>query len=95
MIVYALNVNCGSVNSSPPIDAYMRQWGGSSLFQVMACCLFGAKPLPEPMLAYCQFNSWEQISVIFESDFYDYHLRNAFEDAVCQIGSHFVQGEMS
>ena len=26
----------------------------SALVQVMACRLFGAKPLPEPMLAYCQ-----------------------------------------
>ena len=28
----------------------MRQWTGSALVQVMACRLFGAKPLPEPML---------------------------------------------
>ena len=27
-----------------PSAAYMRQWNGSSLVQVMACCLFGAKP---------------------------------------------------
>ena len=38
----------------------------SSLVQVIACHLFGAKPLPEPMLAYCQVDSWEQISVKFE-----------------------------
>ena len=36
----------------------MCQWTGSAL--VMACCLSGAKPLPEPMLAYCQLDSWEQ-----------------------------------
>ena len=29
-------------------DAYMRQWAGSSLVPVMACCLFGAKSLPKP-----------------------------------------------
>ena len=29
----------------------------------MSCCLFSAKPLPEPMLVYCQLDSWEQISV--------------------------------
>ena len=33
-----------------PSAAYMRQWTGSALVQVMACRLFGAKPLPEPML---------------------------------------------
>ena len=52
--------------SSP---AYMRQRTGSSLVHVMACRLFGAKPLPEHTLAYCQLDSWEQISVKFESEF--------------------------
>ena len=37
--------------SSPPSAAYMRQWTGPSSVQVMACRLFGAKPLPEPMMA--------------------------------------------
>ena len=54
----------------------MHQWTGSSLVQVMACCLFGAKPLPEPALAHCQLHSWEQISVKFESKFYHFHSRN-------------------
>ena len=30
------------INSSPPSAAYMRQWTGSALVQVMACRLFGA-----------------------------------------------------
>ena len=57
------------VNSSPPSAAYTRRWTGSSLVQVMACRLFGAKPLPEPMLVYCQLDSWKQVSVKFESEF--------------------------
>ena len=32
-----------------PRDAYMHHWPGSPLTQVMALCLLGAKPLPEPM----------------------------------------------
>ena len=36
------------------------------LVRVMACRLFGAKPLPEPMLVYCQLESWKQLSVIFK-----------------------------
>ena len=28
--------------------------------------LFGAKPLPKPMLVYCQFDYWEQMSVKLE-----------------------------
>ena len=48
-------------NASPPSVAYMCQWTGWALDQVMACRLFGAQPLPEPMLAYCQLDSREQI----------------------------------
>ena len=44
------------VNSSPPGAANMRQWIRSKLFQIMACHLFGAKPLSKPMLGYCQLN---------------------------------------
>ena len=43
-------------NSSPPSAAYMRRWTGSALVEVMACRRFGAKPLLEPMLAYCQLD---------------------------------------
>ena len=63
------------INSSPPSAAYMHRWTGSSLVQAMACRLFGTKPLPEPMLAYCQLDSQEQISVKFESEFYHFHSR--------------------
>ena len=44
------------VNSSPPSATYMHQWTGTSLIPIMACHLFGAKPLPEPILTYCQMN---------------------------------------
>ena len=40
-------------NSSPPIAAYMRPWTESTLVQIMACRLVGAKPLSEPMLEFC------------------------------------------
>ena len=69
----------------------MRQGTGAALVRVMAYRLFGTKPLPEPMWAYCQLDLWEQISVnciIFIQE-------NAFENIVCQNGGHFVQGEMS
>ena len=44
------------LNHLPPSAAYMRQWIGSALVQIMACRLFGAQPLPKPMLGYCQFD---------------------------------------
>ena len=43
-------------NSSPPNAPYMRRWTESALVQIMAYHLFGAKPLPEPTLAYCQLD---------------------------------------
>ena len=45
--------------------AYMRQWIGSALVQIMACRLIGAKPLTKPLLAYCQLDPYEQTSVKF------------------------------
>ena len=51
-----------NINSSPTSAAYMRQWIGSALVQIMACRLFGAKPLSKPMLGYCQLDSQEQTS---------------------------------
>ena len=41
------------INPSPPCAAHTRQWIGSALIQIMACRLFCAKPLSEPMLDYC------------------------------------------
>ena len=45
---------------------YMHQWTEH---------WFGTKPLPKPVLFYCQLDSWEQISVKFESEFYHFHSR--------------------
>ena len=51
------NLTKYAVNSSPHNAAYIRQWSGSSLVQVMAWDRTGDKP----MLAYCQLDSWEHI----------------------------------
>ena len=57
------------VNSLRPSDAYMCQWTKSSLVQIMAFRLFGAKPLSKPMLEYCQLEPAEPTSVTFKSKF--------------------------
>ena len=44
-----------------------------ALLQIMACRLDGGKPLSAPMLAYCQWDAWEQISVKFGSEYYHFH----------------------
>ena len=38
------------------LTAYMRQRIWSALVQIIACRLFGAKPLSKPMLGYCQLD---------------------------------------
>ena len=64
------------------IAAYMRQKIWSALVQVMAWRRFGAKPLNEPVLAYCQLDLWNKI---WNSNRYTklfIHV-NAFETVVC------------
>ena len=46
-----------------------------SLVQKMACHLFCAEPLHEPMLYHCQLNPWEQTSVKLYSKFKHFHSR--------------------
>ena len=58
---------CDIFNSSTPGAAHMRRWTGSALAQVVACHLFGAKPLPEPILTNGQLDNLAQTSVTFES----------------------------
>ena len=45
------------LNTSPPNATYIRQWIGSALVQIMACRLFGTKPLSKPMQGYYQLDS--------------------------------------
>ena len=79
---------------SPPSAAYMRQWTGSAFVQVMACRLFGAKPLSEPMLAICQLDSWKHISVKFKSEFYHFHSRKCVWKYHLRNGGHFVSASL-
>ena len=46
----------------------------------MVCGLYGAKQLPEPMLACCQLDSSEQILLKLHSEFY--HFDNLFVSSV-------------
>ena len=55
-------------NSSPPGAAYMRQWIGSALVQIMACRLFGAKPLSNPMLGYFNWTLTNNLQWNFNQD---------------------------
>ena len=91
--IYCYN-NLFSVYWSPPSVAYMRQWIESVLVQIMACCLFGAKTLSKPMMAYYQSDPKEQTPVIYCCQTELFHSRKCIWKCL-QDGGHFVQGDMS
>ena len=64
-----------NIGVSPPSATYMRQWIWPALVQIRACRLFGAKPLSQPMLGYCQLDLEEQTSVKFWSKYGTFHTR--------------------
>ena len=61
------------LNTYPPGALYVRQWTGAALLQVMAFRLFSTKPLPEPMLTYCQLDPWTKTSLKFELKYEAFH----------------------
>ena len=61
----------------------------------MVCRLFGAKPLPKPMLTYYQLDSYEQTSVRFKSKHNIFIHENAFENVVCEMADILSRAEMS
>ena len=92
MLAIITSTNAGFIlrlpfNSSPPSTAYMRQGTWSTLVQEMAGRLVGAKPLPEPMMNYCQLDHWEHISVKFESEYTISQSWNVFQNVVCKMAA--------
>ena len=73
------------LNSYPSSATYMLQWIGSALVQVMACRLFGVKPLPELMLTYCHLSPKGQ-TVKLESKYTIFIYQNIFKD-VCEMAA--------
>ena len=59
----------------------------------MACRLIGAKPLPEPILSYCQFDHQEQTSVKLESRYIFVIHENVFENDFCEMGAILSGGD--
>ena len=87
------SIICHPLNSSSSSAEYICKLIGLALVQVMACRLFGTKPLPKPMLAYCKFDSWQQTSVTFEAKYKKPFIHeNAFKNAVCQMPAIFARG---
>ena len=70
-----------------PSAAYVRQWIWSSLFQIRACRLFGAKALYESILEYCYLDPWEQTSLEFDPKLKRFIYENAIENIVCKMAA--------
>ena len=62
-----------------------RAW--SSLIQLMACHLFGAKPLPEPIEAYCQWNSTTKGQWNINKNQQTSFKENVYKNAVCNMAA--------
>ena len=53
----------------------------------MACRLHGAKPLPEPVLTYCQLDHWERLPIKLESKNKIFFHVYVFEAVVCEMAA--------
>ena len=80
---------CLLVISSPPSAAYMRQSIAWALLQIMACRLFGAKPLSKPVLVIINWTPRNELQWNFNQNLKFFIEENAFEIVVCQNGGHF------
>ena len=76
------------VNTSPPNTAYMRI--GSALVQIMACRLFGAKPLSKPMLGYSHLALRNKFQLNFNENTKLLIQENVFENFFCDMAAIFV-----
>ena len=76
-----------TINSSPPGDAYMRQWIRSVLVQIMACRLFSAKPISIPMLGYSQLNPRNKLHLNSNQNVKLLICENAYKNIVCEIAA--------
>ena len=74
-------------NSSPPSAAYMRQWIRSALVKIMACHLFGAKPLSKLMWDIVNWTLVKKLQWNFNRNLNIFINENTFENTVCAISS--------
>ena len=80
---------------TPPSAAYIRQWIRSTLVEIMACRLFGAKLSSEPMLGYCPMDPKEQTSaVLIKIPIFFIH-EIASENVVSEMAAILSRGELN
>ena len=69
--------------------AYMHQWTGAALVQIMAGRLYGAKPLPEAMLTYCQVPPRSKFQSNFNKNSNIFVKKCAWK---CRLRNDFIRG---
>ena len=69
-----------------------QHWFRSALVQIMACRLFGAKPLPEPMLDYCQLDTWNKFQWNLNQNTKFFIHENASVNIVCKKAAILSRG---
>ena len=94
MIVAFRTCQSTPFNSLWPGDTYTRHLTGSSLVQVMACRLFGAKPLPDPMSDYYQLELRDKPQWNF-NQFKNFHWRKCIWKCRLRNGAYFVSALMN
>ena len=82
---------CVVFNPFWPSDAIWHQSTMPPLVQIMVCCLFDAKPLPQLILTLCKLDHKEQSSVEFEWKYNSLHSKICIFKCCLQNVGHFVQ----
>ena len=80
------------MNSSRPSVTYMRQWIGSALVQIVACRLFGAKPLSKPMLVIVNWTLTNKLQWNFNQNTKLFIHENASQNIVCEMTANLSRG---
>ena len=83
--IYCIMINCMGWH------ILIQAMGWHILIQAMACRLFGAKPLPKPVLTNCQLDSWKQILVEFKWKYADFHSTKCIWNLRLRYATHFAQ----
>ena len=77
----------GAINALSPNDAHIRQQKKPLSVHIIACRLFGAKPLSEPMLGYFPLDPKGHISTKFYSILKKVNSQNEFDNAACKMAT--------
>ena len=80
------------LNSYSPSAVYMHQRMGSTLVQIMACCLLGTKPLSKWMLVIVNWTLGNKLQWKFNQNFNFFIHENAFENVICKMEAYFSRG---